>query len=133
MNDKILISDDRYFLLYFYNPSIIYCNAAVIYLPSNTELSKCQVGVQFHFCLLPCVLILAIFISLNDARIFSCLQLNGLLLKPAKNVCCFRKHVKIMHENLKNHIGRLNPNRPLTFVVFSVLKISWRNNMQSFC
>ena len=101
MNEKILISVDRYFFPYFYNTPIIYYNAAVIHLPSTTGLSKCQAGVKFHFCLLPCVLILAIFISLSDARIFSCLQLNSLLLKPAKNVGCFRKHVKIMHKNLK--------------------------------
>lgn len=91
MNDRILISGDRYFLLYFCNASIIYYNAAVIYLPSTTGLSKCQVGVKVCFRLLPCVLILAIFISLSDARIFSCLQLNGLPLKPAKKCGLFQK------------------------------------------
>lgn len=132
MNDKILISADTYFLLHFYNTSIIYYNAAVIYLPSTPGLSKCQVGVKFHFCLLLCVLILAIFISLNDARIFS-LQLNGLLLKSAKNVGYFGKHVKIIHDNLIKKYGRINPNKPLTFVLFSLFKIFCTNNTRSFC
>lgn len=131
MNDKILISADRYFLLHFYDTFIIYYNAAVIYLPSTPGLSKCQVGVKFHFCLLLCVLILAFFISLNDARIVS-LQLNGLLLKSVKTVGYFRKRVKIIHDNLKKN-GRLNPNKAVTFVLFSLFKIICINNTQSFC
>lgn len=111
MNDKILISTDRDFLLYFYNTSIMYYNAAVIYLTKTIGLSKC------HFCLLPCVLILAIFISLNDARILFCSQLNSLHFKPAKKVGCFKKYVKIVHKNLKKHIGRMNPSRSLMFVL----------------
>lgn len=126
MNDKIIISTDRHFLLYFYITSIIYHNAAEIYLTATTGVRKC------YFSLLSGVLILSIFISLNDVRILSCSQLNSLHLKPDENVCCFKKYAKVMHKNLKKNTGRMNPSRPPIFILFSVLKISWRYNRLFF-
>lgn len=124
MNDKIIISTDRHFLLYFYITSIIYHNAAEIYLTATTGVRKC------YFSLLSGVLILSIFISLNDVRILSCSQLNSLHLKPDENVCCFKKYAKVMHKNLKKKTGK-NESQQTTHL-FSSLYLKYLGDITDF-